>query len=405
MSARRVSVNAAALLAGRLFGAAVTMVVVALSAHRLDLEQFGLMTSVMAAGFLANSLITFGTDTVVTRAIAAERGDGPGTARAALVLQFAASLVVVAAAFIAWMTGADAAVLVQALALVAMAAVTVCGAVLRGVQRMDQLLIANASGAIMTVLGVFLGFARAEAPWVPIAALALGSTVSAAVSFRFAAPHFHSAPGPARGAGISLISLGREAAPFAIMVVLAAIGAQVGLLLVEFASDQTAGGYGVAVRVNEAARLVPAAAMGAFFPAMLSGLHRTARYRRWLRWLIVYGAATTMVMLLLAEPVNRIVFDNQPDGAALIRILACGLVFTIARLAMSFELIATGRERTVLLSAFAGAAITIVGGLVVVQRFGAQGVAWAQLVGLVTATLLLLGYRSKSAEASTASTI
>lgn len=403
MSGRRVSVNAAALLAGRVFGAVVTMVVVSLSAHRLDLEQFGLMTSVLAGGFLLNSLITFGTDTVVTRAVAAERSDAASTAWAALALQLAASLAVVAAALVSVLMGADVALLVQAIGLVAMAVVTVSGAVLRGAQRMHQLLVANGAGGIAAVVVVFVGFGRSEAPWVPVSALAVGSLVSAIVLFWFAAPELRMGSGGARVR--SAIALARESAPFAAMVVLAAVGAQVGLLLVEFAGDETAGGYGVAVRVNEAARLVPAAAMGAFFPAMLSGLHRTDRYRRWLRWLFVYGVVATLAMLLLANPVNRIVFDNQPDGAALIRILACGLVFTVARLAMSFELIAAGSERAVLVSAVAGAAVTVIGGLALVGQFGAQGVAWAQFGGLAAATLLLVLYRSKSTETSSASTI
>ncbi len=405
MSARRVPVNAAALFAGRVFGALVSLVVVSLAAHRLDLDQFGLMASIMAAGFLANSLVTFGTDTVVTRAIAADPDAAAHTTMTALKLQSAAALIFVTAALIAFFVGVDVAVLVQALALVPMAWVTVTGAALRGIQRMDQLFLANVGGGVAALLALVFGFSRYEATWVPIAALAVGSATTATLSFRYAQPALQPVSGAASASTGSIGSLAREAAPFAAMVVLAAVGAQAGLLLVEFAGEETAGGYGVAIRVNEAARMIPAAAMGAFFPAMLSGLHRTDRYRRWLRWLMMYGVAATGVLLVFAEPMNRIVFDNQPDGAPLVRILSLGLIFTVIRLALSFELIAGGYEGTVLGSALVGALVTVFGGLMVVSRFGAQGVAWAQFVGLVFATALLLIARAKSPDPAAASAV
>jgi len=400
MSTRRVPVNAVALLASRVFGALVSVVVVSVSAHRLDLDQFGLMASVMTAGFLANSLITFGTDTVVTRAVAAARVDAVATTLAAFKLQVMAAAGFALASIVAFAAGVDLAVLVQGVALIAMAGVTVAGAVLRGVQRMDRLLVAHTAGGLATLVAVFVGFSRYEAAWVPIAALAFGSVVTALASFAYVNPELRRDPDHRQGV-VRLSSLRRETAPFAAMVILAAVGSQAGLLLVEFASDQTAGGYGVAVRVSEAARLIPAAAMGAFFPAMLSGLHRTDRYRRWMRWLGIYGVVATAAMVILAEPANRIVFDSQPDGASLIRILALGLLFTIGRLAISFELIAGGHERTVLISAVIAAVVTVAGGLLVVGRFGAQGVAWLQLAGLVAATALLAANRSKASRSTT----
>ena len=401
MSARRVPVNAVALLAGRVLGAGVTLFVVAFSAHRLDSAAFGIVVSTMAAGFLANSLVTFGTDTVVTRAVAADRDDAAQVAVASLKLQLVVATALVLAALAAVLLGANIAILVQALALIPMAAVTVGGALLRGRQRMDQLLVASASGALAIVIALVVLLAQYLDAWVPIASLGIGATVTAAVLAAYAG----STTSSQGGGSIAIRALAIETAPFAGMVVLAAVGAQAGPLLVEFASDESAGGYGVAVRLAEAGRLVPAAAMGAFFPAMLSGLHRTERYAQWMRWLVVYALAATAAVLLLAEPINRIVFDEQPGGATLTRILALGLVITVARLALSFQLIARGHERTVLRGALGGALVTVVGGLVVAPRFGATGIAWAQIAGLVAATLLLVGRRSSVAEPSPLPTV
>jgi len=95
-----------------------------------------------------------------------------------------------------------------------------------------------------------------------------------------------------------------------------------------------------------------------------------------------YSVVATLGLVVLAQPLNRLMFDSQPDGAALIRLLSLGLILTVFRLALSFELIAANRESTVLVSAVIGALATVVGGVVLVGPFGARGVAVAQLVGL-----------------------
>lgn len=374
----------------------VALVVAAVAAHRLDGDGFGLFASVAAAGFLANALVTFGTDTVVTRAIAAERADSSEIAGASLAFQMCASGCLATAAGIAVALGANTAILVQAVALIPMAVVTVTGAVLRGRQQMDRLLVASTVGGIAALASLFFGFWLAVEPWVPVAALGVGTAVKAAVSVAFVAPldSWHERVTVAR-----VTALAREAAPFATMVVLAAAAAQAGILLVEFVSDASAGGYGVAVRLAEASRLVPAAAMGAFFPAMLSGLHRTARYRRWLRWLVVYAVVATGALLALATPINDIVFDSQPGGATLTRILALGLVFTVLRLALSFEFIAQGRERAVLISTIAATIVTIGGGAALAPKFGPNAVAWSEVVGVMVATAVLV-LRSDSSESA-----
>lgn len=400
MSTRRVPVNAAWLLLGRIFAAAVTVVIFALSSHRLTFEEFGLVASTLAAGFLANMLVTFGTDTVVTRAIAADRPEATAVAVASLKLQLVAAAALVAAAGIATALGAPIVVLLQAIALLPMAGVTVAGAVLRGRERMDHLLVATVVGGVVALVCTSVFFSIRTAAWVPVAALGLGSIATAVVGGWLAQPT-HPADAGQTPQQLRLLTLLREAAPFAAMVVLAGVGAQAGVLLVEFVSDELTGGYGVAVRVTEAGRLVPAAAMGAFFPAMLSGLHRTDRYRRWLLWLFVYAATATLALLALAEPINRLVFDDQPGGAPLIRVLALGLLFTVARLALSFELIADGRERVVLFSALVGAGLAIAGGVVAARLAGAQGVAWAQLAGVVASTVVLAMRRSAPTEPPT----
>ena len=85
--------------------------------------------------------------------------------------------------------------------------------------------------------------------------------------------------------------------------------------------------------------------------------------------------------------------------------MALGLFVTVARHAFSFELIAGGQERAVFRSALVGALVTVVGGLLVARPYGATGIAWAQITGLVAATVLLAARRSSVTEASPLPTV
>lgn len=394
--------NAMSLLISRVVAAGATTAVFAIAAHQLSTRDFGLVASILAAGFLANSLVTFGTDTLITREVAAGGASALTTAKSALRLQLtgAAALILLAAA--AWALGASALLVAQAVVLVPQAIVTVAGAVLRGWQKMVPLATSGLIGAAVSLSATVGGFAIETTPLVPVVALGLGA-LAAAFSLALAAGR--SAPvSPDRAAPrppVTQARLLRTTAPFAAMVVLAAVGAQGGLLLVEFMTDEPTGGYGAAVRLTEAGRLVPAAVIGAFFPAMLGGAHRTERYRRWMWVLTGYTIVATALLVAAAGLINRVLFDSQPDGAALIRLLALSLVFTLARLALSFEAIAEGRLRRVVISALAGTAVLLGLGLTLAGPWGARGVAVAQVAGVVAATSYLgVGWRRSPAPGS-----
>ncbi|MEM7093849.1 MAG: oligosaccharide flippase family protein [Actinomycetota bacterium] len=387
--------NAVAVFAARVVAALATTAVVAISAHRLDQTEFGLVVSTMAAGFLLNTLITFGTDTLITRSIAAGDSDAGSVTRGALALQLGAASLATVAAAIAVLVGAPSVLLVEALSLLPLAIVTVASAVVRGVERMEHLLRASVTVAVVSLGLTIVGFMVWDEPLVPIAARAIAACGAAVVLGRVAQSYeaWHGA--------VRVASLLRRAAPFAAMVVLAAIGTQAGLLIVEFLADEPTGGYGAAVRLFEAGRMVPASVIAAFFPAMVRGIHRRVEYRRSMLWLVGYSLATTIALIALAGPIDRWVFARQPDGPTLIRILALALPVTVLRLVLSFEAIAEGRERGVAVSAAVGCAMLITGGIAVAGRLGAAGVAWAQLAG-VTAAVIVLAVDRRSGAASSA---
>ncbi len=382
--------NTVALIVARVVAAFAATGVLIISAHRLDDGDFGVVTSTLAAGFVANALVTFGTDTVVTRGVA--RGDG-SDARVALRFQLAAASSLMVAAALGVIAGWwPVAVLVQAVVLVPLAVVTVSGAVLRGQRRMRPLALAAGAGGAVSLVGVAIGYQLASGPLPALIALGAGAVVVAALQ----AGSVRRSGFPAAVTPSERPHLLRRAAPFATMVVLAAIGAQGGLLLVEAFAETPTGGYGAGLRILEAGRLVPASAMAAWFPVLAAPSPTrpapaapAAGYRTW-RWgLLGFSTAATLSVVVLAPTIDRVVFDRQPDGVALMRILALSLPLTTVRLLWSTEAIAADRERLVTLSAVVGTGVLLIGGVLAAGRWGAPGVAGAHVGGVAAAAAVL----------------
>ena len=388
----RVPSNALAVFTARVVAAIALTALVAIAAHQLDTADFGLVVSTMAAGFIVNTVITFGTDTLITRSVAAGDSDAAELTRASLRLQLTAATVVATAGVITFAAGAPAVVAIEALTMLPLAVVTVASAVIRGVERMHHLFTASTAGALVSLVVVLVGFSIEVNPVVPIGARAIGNVVVAVVIWRAAARHFDW-----RGGRLALAPLARRAAPFAAMVVLAAIGTQAGVLLVEFLGDEPTGGYGAALRLFEAARMVPAAVVAAFFPAMVGGLHRSPRFPRWRSGLVGYTIAATIALLIAAGLIDRWIFDSQPSGPTLSRIVALALPLTVARLLLSFEAIADKRENIVVASAAAGTIVLLAVGAALVSSLGATAVAAAQVAGVAAAVAVLVVARARSA--------
>lgn len=388
--------NATAVLVARVLAAVGSIALLTIAAQRLDVGDFGLVASVMAGGALVNTAITFGTDTLITRSVAADADDTVALVRASARLQVGASLAVAVAAAVAVASGAPAVIAIEALALVPLAVVTVASAVVRGSADMRPLVVAASAGSATSLMLLIIGFAVDVEPWVPIGARAVGSVVVAVVVARAAVKRLGTSPRhDGAVAAPPLRALLRRAAPFAGMVVLAAIGTQAGVLLVEFGTDEPAGGYGVGVRLFEAARLVPAAVVAARFPAMV-GQGRSDGDRTWSNLLVGYAVVATVGLIALADVINDVVFDDQPSGGTIIRVLALAIPLTVARLWISFEAIAADRERHVLTSAVAGTAAFAAIGVPLANTSGAVGVAWAQTAGVAVAVVVLAAGRGSA---------
>ncbi len=403
--------NATALLGARVITALGNLGLAALVAARTGSAGFGTFAALLAAGAVANLFITFGVDLVVVRAVADARPDAASTVRQAALLQMLGATAFTCIAGVAVVAGASPLILLPAVALYPMGITTVAGAVLRGAQQMWPIPVASFAAAATALAVAWLVLSDDMA--VAVAAVLVGHIVSASVLVTQAVRvGLHPVSNDRdnddsdrqeREAG-QLRQLLSESWVFAVATVATTVMIQGGLIVYETVAQGDSGGLAAGIRLAETARLVPAAAFAALFPAMFDGVHRSPRYRQLFHALVGYAVAAAAALIVLAPVLAEQIFDDPPDGAVTIRILAVGLVATVFRLRHSFELIALGRERTVLAVAAAGAVVAMVGYVVGAAMDSVIVVAAVQLGAAVATAAALAGANHQAAVTAPAGT-
>ncbi|MEM7342568.1 MAG: hypothetical protein AAF467_28280, partial [Actinomycetota bacterium] len=289
--------------------------------------------------------------------------------------------------------GAPWELLIPAVSLWPQAVQSVAAAILRGRQNMGRLVVAGIGGAVVAVAVVIVAdqldrLTVASA----LTATALGALVSAAGA---AAASGGLVPEGWRADGVGVGALTGETAVFAAMVVATALATQGPLIAVDAAGLAGAAGFGVALRLLDAARWLPASAHGALFPALAAGGAADRRYRRSVRLVDVAVLAVTVLLIVAAAPLAERLFGDPALGTTLIRILALALPLMAVRLRMSSELIAAGAERAVLVSALVGLVVAALGTFGGLHHANTLIVAWAQVAGVAANAAVLAVFASE----------
>lgn len=391
MGQRSVSVNTLALLVGRTVSAGGALLVAGLAARSLGDSRFGVFVAVVAAGFVANTIVTFGTDTLVIRSTA--EGEGVAEAQRSLGVQLPlAGVLVACAAVVATVVGASAGpLLLQALGLLPGVWGTASGSLLRGRQRMDlvALSIGVSSGATVCL--------AALAYW---QAMGVGGFVGSGVAGQVAGAATMSFLAGRTGGAAWIPALRTanwsRARPFAVMVAASGVATAAGVVALQMQGTAIdTSHYAAAHRISEGLQLLPAAVFGAAFPAMSVGLHRTREYLIALRWLVTGSAVVTAGVVVFASPVIGGVYNGFGPSVGVLRILSMALLPLLARLKWSFELISEGHERAVARVASLAASLTVISCLVAATRWGPRAVA-ASMVGSLMAHAAILGCMRRS---------
>lgn len=389
----------------------VLLLFTALVARQLGDAGLGQLAWVTAVLYLGNIFSSWGLDTVLLRQIGAERRTDTVPLASALLLELILVAVFMVALFLLPFSGQSSQTIfglrLYAWVLLPLAVLTLTSAALRGYERMGWLAGLTLGTAVLQVAGTAVLFA-AGGEFISLMGWLLAVQIIAAGASwwlcRRVLPNF--------GLNWRLLSwqIVRQLANvgfwLALLMVTAVLLQRLGILLLGWlGTTAQTGQLAAALRLVEAARLLPGAVMGAMFPLLA---RRGLEIRDWrlenedrpspissYRWgLLAYGFLAAVGLMLLARPLVMFLFgEGYETAVSLLRILAWGIVpFTIS-LPLSVELVVAGQEKPVLLATFVVLLGTAVLTTAAFWGYGLIGVAVGLLIGEWLLVIGLYGAR------------
>jgi O-antigen/teichoic acid export membrane protein len=401
---RRIGRDSALLMAGNVGGAALSFALSALLGRALGASGLGVYAAALAWTFPLALLVDFGVSSLMTRDLAATRAQVRTALALALVQRTALGLLVCAALLLAAPLLADA-----------------------GPERADLIAGIQLSAPMVLLLPAFNAFSaafKALGRFAPIPLLTIGMLVAqlaltalvfaagggvraalavnvltsagqiAAAWLVWRALRSSAPPDPHTGPVLPhMRTLLRQAAPFAVAAVLAALQARLALVLLErLATAEQAGWYAAATRFTEAARLLPNGYFAALFPAFAALAAQPpvlrATFRRAALLLSGYGIACALVLMLAGPWLLALVYTAEfaPAAPALI-VSGWGLAGSFVRGLLTIQAFAYGREIAVNAANLAALLALCVLCMACIPALGASGAAWAvlgsEVVGLL----------------------
>ncbi|VAW36250.1 hypothetical protein MNBD_CHLOROFLEXI01-3230, partial [hydrothermal vent metagenome] len=360
------------------------------------LGQLAWITAVL---YIGNVFSTFGLDTLLLRQIGAKKETESVPLAAALGLELVLVAIVIILLFLLPLRGQMAETIsglrLYSWSLIPLALLTITNAALRGYERMDLLMLLTLGTAVLQVVGTAVLFAAGGDLFGLLFWLLIVQLLSAGVSWlvcRRWLPKFTIDWGQfSNGQMMQLAKIGFW---LALLMVTAVLLQRLGILLLGWlGTDAQMGQLAAALRLVEAARLLPGAVMGGMFPLLArQGLEsrdwRLENYSLqspvsiYYRWLMMYGLFAAIGLTLLAKPLVTFLFgDGYETAVLLLQILAWGIIpFTIS-LPISLELVVAGLEKRVLLATFLALLGTAVLTAIAFSLQQLQGLTVALVIG------------------------
>jgi len=179
----------------------------------------------------------------------------------------------------------------------------------------------------------------------------------------------------------------KKAAPFAALLVVLFFGNQIKVIILALLCSRTEVGlFAAANRLFDNLTLIPMAIMGAFLP-MMSRLYCTSigRFTRTLRftmkYLFIIAAPFAVGLMIVARPLVIVLYREHFEPSALVlQLLMPALFFSFWNCAASALLVARNREGTLIWLFAGGAVVNVIGNLVLIPVFSANGAAVAVVI-------------------------
>lgn len=405
---RRVGLNAAGQIAGRLYTSALSFVITAvLLPRQLGEVDFGIFAWYLTLYQLLTNVLDFGLGTIVIREVSRDRSQAGrliGTLvliKAAIAALGVALLVLLAFLFEGW--GLRFGLLSLAALHLFFHAPGGAGAIFHVDMAFRWVVSASVSGQSAWLLGTALLLAlgvNSPAPY--LIAFGMGPVVTGGLVYLWARRRVTIRFDASRS---QRAELWRQAWPAGVSMTLASLYFYLDTAMLRpLVGEVAVAHYSAAYRIMTFVLMVPVLVSQVFFPVyarlwVAGPAALLPFYRRTLRLLFSAGVMVTVLVPQLRRQIIALVYPPEYGvGADVLGILALAVVLVFCAYPHVHLLLAAGRQRMMMAISAGAAGFNVAANLWAIPRYGIEGAAWTTvitealvLVGAVVASLRLTG--------------
>jgi len=180
----------------------------------------------------------------------------------------------------------------------------------------------------------------------------------------------------------------REVWPLTVAALFSVLSARVDLVLLSrFRPMEDAGIYGAASRLLEFSQVLPAMLTGVMFPVLSrmaverDSARRDRTYDRLFRWFTAFAVPAAILQYVWAEAVISVCYGaGYGPSTAVLEILSFAMFFSFMGYLFSNGLIASDRQRSLLVLTATVCAVNISLNFWAIPKFGPAGAAWVRVL-------------------------
>jgi len=378
--------NSIHLLLSRLTAQALTILFIAILARRLNIESFGQFTFIAALVLIGNTFTNFGTDTLIIRETA-RAGKITNIIPRAFGLQLLLTTLWIIVTFI---LTSNSLILLYSFSLLPLSIFSIATATLRAFERMDLVwTLSLANGLIQLLAAILSSDLQSLCLY-----LLIGHLLASAFAYSIC---------NASIADFNLLPLNnifplfKLTLPFAALTILLVLSQRLGVLTVSALMDDSSTGIFSSVsRVVDGLKLGHYAILGALLPVISKGTQRSKQsFQK--GFILLIGLSLFMAIALSIFPriVILILYGEKFTSAVnLLSLLGWSLIpYTVSSF-ISYDLIARGRETTLVKATAISLAIFLVLYLLLISSYNLTGAVYAALIGeILQAAVFIIARR------------
>lgn len=366
----------------RLSAHALGVLFIAFAARRLGAADFGQFSFIAAVLLVGNAFTTFGSDTLLIRELA-RAGKATDLLPRAFALQLAFSSLWVIVTII---LEPGSPLLLYSLSLFPLALSSIASAAMRGFERMDLFWLAGLVNSLAQLIAVVLSWDLLSL----CVFLTIGYLAAALVSLAICSASFPT---------FSLLPLldfrpiFSLALPFALLATMSILSQRLGIFSVAtLIGEREAGYFSAAARVVEGLKLGHYAVLGALLPAMSRAAQGAMRnFRVSFPGLLGFSALLAGAVTLTARPIVNLLYGaDYAPSIELLTVLAWTLAPYTVSAFLSVDLVARGREGTLVKATAISLGVFLVLYLWLISTHQLTGAVHAALTGEIIQAVILV---------------